>query len=617
MFSILVVVFSALVLVNNAGCGCLASEAIITYDPGAGDISSPSETARVGSSVILPMPTRSTYAFTGWYTAPIEGIRVGGAGDNFAVKVDVTLYAQWTSGVTIYYYANEGSMSQLSETVLVGSSVMLPEPTRTGYTFYGWYNRQGEKVGVAGDIHTADGGTVFQHGLIEILRAEWRLNVTVLFSVGSGGAPIVSITTPAESSITLPAPTRKGYTFSGWYTTLTGGTKAGNAGDSYVIPLNAVATTTLYARWIPGEVTLTYDANGGSISPQYETTLAETSVTLPAPNRNGYVFDGWHTAPSGGTRVGGAGDSFVVKADVTLYAQWASGVTVTYDANGGSISPQYETTLAETSVTLPAPNRNGYVFDGWHTAPSGGTRVGGAGDSFVVEVDVTLYAHWRAGVTVTYNANGGNVSPQYETTLAETSVTLPAPNRNGYVFDGWHTAPSGGTRVGGAGDSFMVEVDVTLYAWWSPGEVTLTYNPNGGIVSLPHETVLAESCVTLPAPFRNGYFFNGWYTAPSGGTRVGGAGDIFVVEADVMLYAQWRMGVSVFYNPNGGNVSLPYETVFADGSVTLPESTRDARTFNGWYTAPSGGTRVGGAGDTFMVDTDVVLYAQWEYLGSE
>jgi len=320
----MVLAFTVSVLMCCTGCEFIKSESnyvVVTYDANGGSVSSLSENVPKGDSVSLPKPSRRSHVFMGWYTALDDGILVGVDGDDIVVETNVILYAQWASGVTVYYNTSEGSVSPVSETVFIGDAVTLPTPIRIGYTFAGWCNRYGIKVGAAGDIYIVNGDVVFLGGLIETLHAEWRLDVTVMFNMSGGDTSLPSIMVPAGSSITLPAPTRSGYIFNGWYTSIAGATKAGDAGDSFVVP-DGRATMELYARWSSGEVMVTYNANGGNVLPSSEIVSAGSTVILPVPIRSGYIFNGWFTAISGGTQVGKADGIYVAVTNVTLYAQW-------------------------------------------------------------------------------------------------------------------------------------------------------------------------------------------------------------------------------------------------------------------------------------------------------
>ena len=110
--------------------------------------------------------------------------------------------------------------------------------------------------------------------------------------------------------------------------------------NSLVQAVDCVVTATVQQ----GYFTLTYDANGGSVDPSSQTYTAYTQITLPTPTEpaTNYVFKGWYTASTGGTRIGGAAETYTVTETITLYAQWTE--YVTYWSNGnpnGSVSILY------------------------------------------------------------------------------------------------------------------------------------------------------------------------------------------------------------------------------------------------------------------------------------
>ena len=230
--------------------------------------------------------------------------------------------------------------------------------------------------------------------------------------------------------------------------------------------------------------TVTFDANGGTCTKTFAyATASSTSITLPTPTRSGYIFAGWFTAASGGTRVGGAGDSYTLTANVTLYAQWGKPCTVTYNANGGSCGTASEK-YTGTALTLPTPTRDGYWFIGWYDAAEGGNKIGDAGATYNPSGEITLYAHWQEKIeyTVTYNANGGTCGTA-SATYQGTALTLPTPTRTGYTFNGWYTAASDGTKIGDAGASYTPSANVTLYAQWEKIAYTITVTTSNATVS--------------------------------------------------------------------------------------------------------------------------------------
>ncbi|MCL2845508.1 MAG: InlB B-repeat-containing protein [Chitinivibrionia bacterium] len=258
-------------------------------------------------------------------------------------------------------------------------------------------------------------------------------------------------------------------------------------------------------------VTVTFNSQGGT-SFSSQTVNAGQSVWLPTPSRSGFVFNGWFTSSSGGSRVGWGETNLTVWENRTLWAQWTattpSQFTVTFNANGGTVSPTSRVVNAGTSTTLPTPTRSGFTFNGWFTSSSGGTRVGGAGSSYTVNSNITLWAQWTATpsqFTVTFNANGGTVSPTSRVVNAGTPTTLPTPTRSGFTFNGWFTSSSGGTRVGSAGDSYWVNSNITLWAQWT---------------SISSSIIILSLNVPATVSITSGVRREVRFTAPSTGTYI-------------------------------------------------------------------------------------------------
>lgn len=139
----------------------------------------------------------------------------------------------------------------------------------------------------------------------------------------------------------------------------------------------------------------------------------------------------------------------------------------------------------------------------------------------------------------------------------------------------------------------------------------VTFNVNGGSVSQASTYVYyGQTYGTLPTPTRSHYTFNGWYTAATGGTKVTSETTVNV-KGNQILYAQWTaVKYTLTLNANGGSVSPASISVSYGAEYgTLPTPTRNHYTFNGWYTAASGGTKV--TNTTKMGGGNVTIYAQW------
>lgn len=153
--------------------------------------------------------------------------------------------------------------------------------------------------------------------------------------------------------------------------------------------------------------------------------------------------------------------------------------------------------------------------------------------------------------TVSFNANGGTVSQRSKiVTVGESYGDLPIPSRDGYTFEGWYTKAEGGEKIT-ATSVVALSADQILYAHWkaTSSEYKVTFDANGGSVETTSKTVKkGEKYGELPTPKRNGYTFDGWYTAKEGGTKITPS-DKCELTADAVLYAHWRTVKIDLFNP--------------------------------------------------------------------
>ncbi|MDD6062310.1 MAG: InlB B-repeat-containing protein, partial [Oscillospiraceae bacterium] len=147
------------------------------------------------------------------------------------------------------------------------------------------------------------------------------VSYTVTLNANGGSVSPASFTVNSGDSITLPTPTRSGYTCLGWSTSSTATSASYACGASY----RPTASVTLYAVWQKNSTTtytVTLNANGGSVSPSSFTVNSGDSITLPTPTRSGYTCLGWSTSSSASSASYACGASYRPTASVTLYAVW-------------------------------------------------------------------------------------------------------------------------------------------------------------------------------------------------------------------------------------------------------------------------------------------------------
>ncbi|MGN8739529.1 InlB B-repeat-containing protein [Bilifractor sp. HCP3S3_D3] len=459
------------------------------------------------AAITLKNPTRTGYTFAGWTesngtTAQTSVMIPQGSSGNKSYTANwnanhttVTLDMQGGktsntgSDATV---AADKSTEKFTTTYDSGNYYFRSVPSRTGYTFQGYYTQpNGNGIKVYGaDAQAVGDGTYFTAaklwhytGSSITFYAYWTINTYTnhiahwtwgyknkegnnggkdAFQIGSS-----DISEPYGAKYTLNASNGMKIP-NGFYLENTFGTSSiSNFWNHYAfgteITQNADVMSFEY-DYYPNDYTITYELNGGtnnSANPSSYNVLY--GVTLASPTRSGYTFTGW--TMDGKTVTGinpGANASFTSADDLysklasrttgnkKVIANWkANSYTVAFNGNGATYgSTASESMTYDTAKTL-TPNgysRAGYRFAGWNT------KADGSGTSFTNESSVknlatngtvTLYAKWQAeNNTITYSAQtGGNVSRSSET-ISGTSAAQgsTATAKTGYTFDGWYAA---------------------------------------------------------------------------------------------------------------------------------------------------------------------------------
>ncbi|MGR4741636.1 InlB B-repeat-containing protein [Bifidobacterium adolescentis] len=386
---------------------------------------------------------------------------------------------------------------------------------------------------------------------------------------------------------------------------------------------------TLHAK-APGTATITVNRQSYSFSKQITVTLSTISfsgngatsgfmesiqgaigqsATIPNVgfSRTGYTFTGWNTSPDGtGTAYRPNATIQFAAQNITLYAQWkVRSYSVNFDSNGGSAVASQSVKYGSKASRPTDPTRAGHTFQGWYTSRDGGARYD---FNQTVTGDVTLYAHWSVNsYTLAFDGNGGKASESSRTVQYGSQYgSLPTATRTGHTFQGWYTAKSGGTKV--SPSTTMGAANTTLYAHWSVNAYTLAFDGNGGKASESSRKVqYGNQYGTLPTATRTGYAFQGWYTARSGGSQV--SSSTTMEAANTTVYAHWTVNTyTVSFDSNGGSAVASQSVRYGSKATQPANPTRAGHTFQGWYTARSGGSKYDFG---TAVTGDVTLYAHW------
>lgn len=217
--------------------------------------------------------------------------------------------------------------------------------------------------------------------------------------------------TVESESFTLPIPTRDGFTFTGWT-----GTDLNTPTINVTIPKGSYGNKSYTANWVNSTYSISYNLNNGTLSNPINSYKSNSETfTLPKPTRHGYTFTGW----TGSGLTTPTIDVTIVKGtqgDKSYTANWTpTNYTITYNANGGSISGQKTSYNIESeSFNLVTPSRTGYSFTGWT-----GTGLGGATKNVTVSKgstgDRSYTANWVDDINPVIHNAWITSGPTYET----------------------------------------------------------------------------------------------------------------------------------------------------------------------------------------------------------
>ena len=462
--------------------------------------------------------------------------------DSSGDKFDDCVYLRnFSAGeaLVVTFHANNGTEDTATQKIFGGKGTLKANTfTCEGKIFAGWAT-------------SADGAVVYEDGAA--ITTETNLDLYAVWSDAytvtlRNGDTDTTVLVPQNSAIgsRIPAdPTKKGYTFEGWF----------NGEEKLTAETVISGDVTYTAKWSPITYTIAFSGGEGgqgamdSIPATYdqEVTLPKNTFTRP-----GYYFNGW--SASSGASSGSYADEKPVKnlttkqgETVTLYAAWYGlPVNVTlhpnYDgAENGTrtciVGSNYNYILKEGGGTkfdaIEDPVRTGYIFDGWFDAAEGGNAVGPSYKFTAEDAEngFHLYAHWTKGITVHFDGNG------YKNTLKDKTVkpdkvfsSLPSLSSYYYpankALDGWYIKNADGS-FGEAvtKDTVFSGDEVTLIAKWRDYQYFIKYN-----VKYSDKNTTTGTMADQTAPFgqnvqltpcgysREGYTFAGWAESSYGST---------------------------------------------------------------------------------------------------
>lgn len=539
----------------------------VTYYANGGSGAPMEQEKKYGVNLTLSstVPLRNGYVFTGWNTKEDGSGKKYSPGDIYSENEKLNLYAQWkTNAYTLTYDGNGYSSYSSKVENVVTTTIKTNMPNRFGYTFLGWSTNSS-----ATSASYTPGSTISLSSNTT-LYAVWKSAQ----SVSTGNSNTVNIAFAEQAWYYKFTPSSSGeYTFES-----TGsidskvtiykadGTEIGSDDDSgessnFKKTLSLTSGTTYYIKAFayssktgtysfkvtkntPASYTVSFNANGGSVSPTSVIVTAGNSATLPTPAKK-YTLSynanngsgapssqsvsvsckGWSTSNTASSASYSCGSSYKPTTNITLYAVWYS--------NGSA------------TISSTKPTRSGYTFLGWSTSSSASSASYSSGSSISISSNTTLYAVWKknptTSYTVNYNANGGSVSPSSATVTAGNSVTLPTPSKTATITynanggsgapssqnvslscSGWSTSSTASSASYSCGSSYKPTANTTLYAVWGKGTTTLSSTK----------------------PTRAGYTFLGWANDKNATSAEFQSGTKVSLKDNVTIYAIWKADTS-------------------------------------------------------------------------
>ena len=635
--------------------------------------------------------SRTGYKFIGWSDSQTGSVIYDDedyiyADGNWEDGEEITLYAVWSAiDYILTVTANQnGSITSVTKggttnitsaatgsgaTVNYNDSIAIVAAANTGYHFDGWTVTDGS-VTLANSSAASTGFNMPDSDVS--IEADFAPNsYTITFSrpdaTTMGTGSISATFGQAMPAITPPA--RTGYTFNGYYTAATGGTKYYNADGTSAKSCDLTADTTLHAQWTINSNALTLTVEPASYGVAKATWTGQTTgvssgtvnygdtVDITATANTGYHFVKWFVTTENATLANAesAVTSFTMPdADVTVKAGFAVNTyTVRFNRNTGSGTQMGDQNFSYyTSQNLSANTytKTGFEFLGWSKSSSAttatyedGQSIGGTNALTDTHGDtVNLYAVWsEIDYKLTIDLDDGSEPASLFLNYNDVH-NLTTPQRTGYTFSGWTVSTDTAATVQSSVDEYgtltMGNGDTTVTAQWTPRTYSIYFNGNGStsgtMTSMTNLNYGQEYQLSANGFTKTGYTFAGWNTAADGtGTHYNGGAAVNSLctgeagNTSITLYAEWTLNSndltitveqssygSATAKWEGQSSGVTYGVVNYNTTVTITATPNTGYHFVNWTVIEGGASPVSltSAVTTFaMPDADVTIRASF------
>lgn len=555
-----------------------------------------------------------------------------------------------------------------------------PDPGKDGHDFDGWVDENGNKITeeTPADEYVKGDGTI--NVTPTWTPRDYRLTYVpgekAAFVASDGGSGTASPTvnggyldshdvTYDQPMDLMPAASKTGYTFDGWF--LEDGTEVKS--DTVVTVDNVVIhkddysyedTRPLYAHYTPNTYTLvlhpgasSVTGDQGTVSPARVTVTYDQLISgMPVPQLKGYTFVSWLLDLKNPSTIVKNGDVwetvYTNGSEIPVYATYTPNTyKYTFDLNdtvGSTRAALVDTTIDHTDETFDSVYdgifaveaiRPGYTFRGWSLTAGGDVLT--ADDLVALAQDTTVYAKWEPKqYDVKFIMKGATMPDTFDATTAvrddaadtwtikvkfDTAYgTLPVPTKAESKYHGWLAAAHW--------DAINNEVILDLPSYidhQDDGGITLTavmepwitFDPDGNKFAdgtTDPKKELQSEITELPAVSKPDYTFDGWATEKNK-DKVLTVDDVKKLDRPTVLKPKFSANIT--FNANGGKMrdngleTLPTSL----GKIkALPSATRSSYNLSGWYTAAENGTQVTLA-SLVAANVPTTVYAHWSYAG--
>lgn len=563
---------------------------------------------------------------------------------------------------SITFDTNGGTSVNNLQNVYYGEYINLPNTTRNGYSFAGWYDSSGKQyssgnwkgtnnvkltakwVAISQNNNTksnvyrmhilADGGTLSGENVSGTENYDFNSDKTefVFASTKSSG------TNPNYPKIAAVngVPTKKGSSFSGWtvvYGKAIISEKILNDGNKeWVCKITSESNSdiAIKANWGKQTKTVKFDSAGGSKCDDKSVEYG-TIIKLPTPEKENFTFAGW-ISDSGAAYDGGM--DYTVTSDVSFKAKWVKETATVHFRNFANstsgklldstdMSFEYEDTVSSLDF------KNNY--DGY--------EMGEIVTKTISEKEVYIDTVYNSHIYTISLSDNEQIYEKYDVGFfKDINGSIPfsqlsnIPAKTGYNFDGYYLNGIKYINADGTLNSSISNTSFTenanLTAKWKGAEYKIIYNMNISgeykpVMSSASKTVIyGETYGNLESPKAKHFSFDGWYFSDN--TKVSEK-DVVNITRDTNVYAHWKENsYTIIFNDNCpkvqtgnvvGNMDVQNFQYTETNKLSECEYSLNGYIFTGWNTEPNG------SGKSFSdkqsvnkitEDTEITLYAQWK-----